>query len=131
MARCGCVITNLKVPVTALYSTNLQISLGPVLRSVSAWQKRLQLSMEKRWAKKESLVSGRTESHLYPTYHLFDFIDLYEQDSESRVTQRVTACSCRTRAVPALAFLAQDDHTGECSFHFLTISWLEILHTGL
>lgn len=52
---------------------------------------------------------------------------------KSRVTQRVAACSCGNRAVPGTCqpLLAWDDHTGECSFHFLTKTWLEILHTDL
>ena len=60
MARYGCVITNMKNPVMALYRTDLQIAVGPVLRCVLDWQKHLQRSAEKRWTNKESLVTGWT-----------------------------------------------------------------------
>lgn len=51
LARYGCAITGLKNPVVALYRTNLQISVGPVLHSVLAWQKCLQLSTDKKVGK--------------------------------------------------------------------------------
>jgi len=54
------VITNMKIPVTALYGPDLQIAMGPVLRWVSGWQRHVQLSVGQRWSNKEALGMGWT-----------------------------------------------------------------------